>query len=253
MSGRFNDLTGKKFGKLKVIEYAYRKHSAVYWKCICDCGTEKIVVANSLNRGITTCCYYCAHKKHGLTNSRLYGVWAIMKQRCYNEKAPNFPSYGGRGITMCDEWKNDFMTFHDWAYANGYDENATKGECTIDRIDVNGNYEPSNCRWATRQEQNFNKRNTRIFEFKGKVQHLYKWAEEYNIPFSTLLYRLQSGMSMGEALTKPMQKKRSGEETKILVQSVLDDIDKGIVFSEIANKYNISVSYVRLIKNKKEN
>lgn len=256
MSGRFNNLQGKRFGKIQVIEFAYRKNNSVYWKCKCDCGNELVIVAQSLISGRTKACFSCSHTKHGLTKSRLYMVWAIIKERCYNKKAPNFFDYGGRGITMCDGWKNDFMAFHDWAMANGYKEEVLpngKNKWTIDRVDVNGNYEPTNCRWVTRQEQNFNKRNSRFLEFEGKKKHLFEWAKEYNIEFSALLYRLQCGMSIKEALTKPINKKRSKEEVKNLHSLVLNDICNGIKLLDIANKYNITVHYVRYIKQKKEN
>ena len=92
-----------------------------------------------------------------MNNKRLYCVFSNMKQRCFNKNCPDYKHYGGRGITICDEWRYDFAAFYDWAIDNGYDENAKFGECTIDRIDVNGNYEPSNCRWVSMTVQNWNR------------------------------------------------------------------------------------------------
>ena len=100
----------------------------------------------------------CFEKTRPIHNKRLYRVFSNMKQRCFNSKCPDYKHYGGRGITICDEWRYDFACFQAWAIKSGYDENAKYGECTIDRIDVNGNYEPSNCRWVSMIDQNWNKK-----------------------------------------------------------------------------------------------
>ncbi len=156
------DLTGQRFGRLTVLEQAGRdsRREATWW-CICDCGNKIQVPGYSLRRGNTQSCGCLKvdiHKVHGGYYSRLYKVWFSMKQRCYNPKSKDYKNYGGRGIIVCDEWLHDFETFRDWALQIGYDENAPFGECTIDRIDVNGNYEPCNCRWITIKEQRKNQR-----------------------------------------------------------------------------------------------
>ena len=171
------DLTGKRFGRLVVLEQAEshidkKGRKIRMWKCKCDCGNETIVRHGGLQRGTTTSCG-CFHKEivgslnrtHGLSANcgRLYPLWKSIKYRCYNKNSKSYSQYGGRGIAMCDEWKNDFLAFHDWAIANGYKEEKTdKGLniLTIDRIDVNGNYEPSNCRFVTNDVQAKNKRDT---------------------------------------------------------------------------------------------
>ena len=168
---KINDLTGKKFGKLKVIEYyGNNKYGKALWLCQCDCGKTKIIVGNSLLSKLTSSCG-CFNKemarnrkiKHNLSQGKLYKVWQGMKTRCYNKNFIYFKNYGGRGINICNEWKNDFSSFYNWAINNGYKENLT-----IDRINNDGNYEPSNCRWITRAEQNRNQRKT-----KNKIKELF--------------------------------------------------------------------------------
>lgn len=161
---KINDLTGKKFGRLKVIEYyGSNKNGRALWLCQCDCGKTKSVLGNSLLCGLTLSCG-CYNKeearkrrtKHSLSYSKLYKVWHGMKTRCYNKNFIYYCNYGGRGITICHEWLNNFETFYNWAINNGYEEGLT-----IDRINNDGNYEPNNCRWITRAEQNRNQRKTR--------------------------------------------------------------------------------------------
>ena len=154
------NIIGERFGRLVVIaESTERRNNQLCWICRCDCGkiTEPIMGGN-LRSGHTKSCG-CKKTKHGKYNTRLYQVWHGMKKRCHCKTDQAYKNYGGRGITVCDEWKNDFSSFEKWAFANGYDETAKQGECTLDRIDVNGNYEPSNCRWVDMKTQQNNRRN----------------------------------------------------------------------------------------------
>lgn len=166
--GQFIDITGKRFGQLIATErIPPASGTRSKWICKCDCGNVATVSISNLRNGHTTSCgcvivKKCkeTHTKHGGRNDRLYAVWRLMKQRCQRTETPEYKYYGGRGIAVCAEWQ-DYKAFKEWAYKSGYDENAKRGQCTIDRIDVNGNYEPSNCRWVDMKTQNNNKRNSR--------------------------------------------------------------------------------------------
>lgn len=154
------DLTGQRFGRLTVLERAENKGAYVCWKCRCDCGIEKIIAGYCLKSGKTQSCGCLqiertaeAHTTHGKYHTRLHGIWTDMKARCNNPNRKAYKDYGGRGITVCEEWHNSFETFYEWAMANGYSD-----DLTIDRIDNDKGYSPDNCRWATMADQNKNKR-----------------------------------------------------------------------------------------------
>ena len=134
---------------------------------------------------------------HGKKDTKLYKVWCGMKERCCNPKNKRYSNYGKRVITVCEEWKCDFSAFYNWALSNGYQEGLT-----IDRINNNGNYEPNNCRWVTRKEQNRNYSRNHNITYKGKTKCVTEWAEEYGIKAGTILYRLRQGKSVEEAFAK---------------------------------------------------
>lgn len=199
----FKDLTGQTFGNLYVVRRSNDIKGRVAFLCECKCGNEVTVTSRSLLSGNTRSCG-CLHKqqlsernyKHGGTHSRLYRIYRNMITRCNNPKAIEYKNYGGRGITVCDEWSSSFIAFRTWAGNNGYSDSLT-----IDRIDTNGNYEPSNCRWITLQEQGFNKTNTRYFEYKGQSKCLAEWAEIFGIKKRTLYNRVYNlGWNIEKAL-----------------------------------------------------
>lgn len=198
--GKFIDLTGQKFGRLTVVErvenYVTPKGIQMpQWKCKCDCGKEKVVRGHDLKRGNTTSCGCLRREKmfeigknsttHGHSRERLYRIWADMKSRCYNPNSIKYYIYGAEGKTVCDEWLHDFEAFYKWAMANGYADNLT-----IERIDGTKGYSPENCRWATKKEQNVNKRNNHLITYNGKTQTLSQWADELGISRAVLYMRI---------------------------------------------------------------
>ena len=160
--GAFIDRTGQKFGKLTAIKYVGKSK----WLCKCDCGNEKIIFVGHLTTEHTQSCGCLlnekrqkglCHRVHGLGKTRLYGIWKHMKQRCYNSNTCKYKDYGARGITVCDEWKNDFTKFYDWVMNNGYQD-----DLSIDRINNNKGYSPDNCRWVTSKQQANNRRKRKV-------------------------------------------------------------------------------------------
>ena len=189
--GRRVDITGQKFGRLTVISYAgNNRDNKALWNCVCECGNEVVARMDSLKSGDKQSCgclnnekraqrFIERNMKHGLRHTRLYIVWCDMRRRCNNDKAHEYKNYGGRGIRVCEEWNNDFKSFYDWSMANGYNENAERGECTIDRIDVNGDYTPGNCRFVDLMVQGGNKRNNRLITHNGEKKTQSEWARFY--------------------------------------------------------------------------
>lgn len=203
------NIIGKKFNRLTVLELFKKEQVYLFngkkngfryfYTCLCDCGKITIVAKSHLLSGHTRSCG-CISQKHLKTNTRLFRIWNGIKGRCFNKNNNKFKNYGGRGISICDEWKNDFKTFYDWAMSNGYADNLT-----IDRIDNNGNYEPSNCRWVNQKVQQNNKSNSCFIEYNGKSLTLSQWAELYGLNYSTLKSRLSYGWTIEKALLIPVR------------------------------------------------
>ena len=225
------DLTGQKFGRLTALYRLHNTKGKTKWLCICDCGDLAEVRLNSLQQGaIKSCGCYRKEttkklgkscKKHGLTGSRLYHIWRCMKIRCYNKNAPYYKNYGGRGITICDEWRNDFKVFYNWAINNGYQENLT-----IDRIDVNGNYEPNNCRFISTKEQCNNKRSNVYLTFNGKTQTISQWSDELGIDYKSLQYRKSIDyFFIRDALNRNMTLKDVATKYHIPLDKIFDEYE----------------------------
>jgi hypothetical protein len=190
---RVINLIGKTFGRLTVIERGNNDNSgSSKWICKCECGNIKEIVGTVLRDGRSNSCG-CLHKEsisnmmstHRLTNTSLYRVFRSMKERCSNPNCESYHYYGGRGINVCNEWRNDFLSFHKWAYENGY-----KKDLSIDRIDNNGNYCPENCKWSTSKEQANNKRNNILISYEGNLVSITEASRLSGIAHSTLNSRV---------------------------------------------------------------
>lgn len=205
---KLENLIGQRFGRLVVVS---RVSSDRYtkWHCKCDCGNECDVLASNLKNGHTQSCGCLQTEtrktnrlEHGYRHTRIYTVWSKIKGRCFNTKDPRYSSYGGRGIVMCDEWKDNPAAFIEWAYANGYDENAKYGETTIDRIDNNKGYSPENCRIANETVQSNNRRTNRKITYKGETHTVAEWARILDVKQSTLITGLNDGRTIEFYITK---------------------------------------------------
>lgn len=193
---KVHDLTGQRFGRWTVIEIddTPRKSRQCYWVCKCDCGRIKSVRADGLVGGTSRSCgclkretdvvNLSKNHKHKMSGTRLYQEWQGMKSRCFNRNNARWERYGGRGITVCEEWSNDFQSFRDWAVANGY-----RDDLTLDRIDNDGSYCPENCRWATQKQQSRNRRTNIDVTIGNSTRTLMEWCEIFGLEYKTVYAR----------------------------------------------------------------
>lgn len=199
---RINDLTGQRFGRLTAIEIA--SYNPIFWTCKCDCGNIAKIRPGQLRSGHAKSCGCLKkinHKKiNGESRTALYRQWVCMIKRCYDTKHQSYKFYGGRGISVCDEWRR-YEGFRDWAL-----KTKTNPEYSLERIDVNGNYSPSNCTWVTWKQQARNRRSSKMIEYKGETKCLAEWCEELNADYSLINSRLLRGWDFEKALKTPPRK-----------------------------------------------
>lgn len=210
----FKDLSNQKFGRLTAISIDHCDNGKTYWKCKCDCGKEHVVLTNRLISGNTISCgcrkeeitsrIKDLNKSHEKSQTRLYKIFQGMKARCYRETCPNYHRYGGRGIKICQEWLDDFMSFYNWAMANGY-----KTGLTIDRIDNDKGYSPNNCRWTTAEQQANNTSSTIFLTYQGNTMSASEWSKITGIRTNTITRRKRDGWSDEDCLTVSVDRKRA--------------------------------------------
>lgn len=200
-----NDITGKRFGRLVALGPVGRaRDKHVLWLYQCDCGNTHVTVG-----GIALSCGCQGKEKsvrrlktHGMSRDHLYTVWAGIVRRCTNSKTAEYPRYGGRGITLLDEWRHSFEAFRDYVLTL---QNCGEKGYTLDRINNDGNYEPDNLRFATAIEQGRNKCNNRLIKYEGKTQCLRAWEEELGFRKGTLQGRIDAGWPLEKAMTQPVR------------------------------------------------
>lgn len=259
-------VVGKKFGCYSVIKENGRKQyrNEIVFLCRCDCGNEFNLTKSQIVNEKHICCIKCRGEylkthngsyKHGDTKSQLYNVWVNMRARCYNKNNNRYSTYGAKGIKVCDEWlgENGYQNFMKWAYENGYSTEKTETghiKYTLDRIDFYGNYEPSNCRWITIQEQQNNRKDNKYITYNGETHTMAEWSRILNVPYYRLQSRMFKGMDFESAIkdcnyhdkrhTLFGEKKTLNELSQIIgcsVPVISRSIRKGITLEELYKKW----------------
>ncbi len=217
----FRDIEGMQFGRLFVRSYAGKRNGRVMWECLCECGTFKVISSGSITMGHAKSCGCLAvdakkkgqlalvkrNTRHMLSNSHEHRTWVRMRWRCTNPNCDSYPHYGGRGIRICERWS----VFENFLADVG---NAPSKTHSIDRIDVNGNYCPENCRWATPMEQCNNRRSSRFLTHDGQTKTVTEWARYLGVDKGTIFARLRLGWSVDKALMTPIDASKSCKQNK---------------------------------------
>lgn len=240
------EIVGQKFGKLTVTgittHHNYMKRVTV----VCECGTEKIVFVRNLKTGATKSCG-CINKErgrgtHGKRKHPLYIVWCRLKDRCSNPNAHSYKDYGGRGISVCEEWKISFQSFYDWAIQNCWEKGLE-----INRINNDGNYQPSNCNFVSPKENCRNRRNNVFVEYKGESKVLAEWADIYQIELRTLWARIfKYEWDLERAFNTPINE--SGNRSNLTKEQVVEIYLSRDSVKELSWKYNVTQSTISAIK-----
>lgn len=221
---KFMDLTGKTFGYLTPIKLLPKtKHGKNRWLCKCKCGKFATPITYNLTHGITLSCGCIRHDPshetytHGKSKERIYSIYLGMKKRCYNTNEKSYPRYGGKGITICAEWLNDFMSFYNWSMANGYNDSLS-----IDRIDNLKGYSPDNCRWITMADQAKNKSNNTYISHNGETKIIADWCRELNFPEGAAHQRYRNCIKQGKTPTYELIFFNGNRSCKKLYQYSID-------------------------------
>lgn len=247
-----NNLINKEFGMLKVVALDENKtleKGKAYWICECQCGNVITFRGDNLTKKKDCGCISKLEKakrltKHGMTNTRIHRIWLGMIKRCTIKSASGYKNYGGRGITVCDEWLNDFMNFYNWSIENGYND-----KLTIERKDVNGNYKPDNCKWATIKEQENNKRNTRYVTIDNQTHSLSKWSDISGISYTVLNERYENNKINKDEFLKPNDRcKIHVNYNDKLVNLKELSIMTGITYDTLHERYNNGLRDEQLIR-----
>ncbi len=235
------DLQGRKFGRLTVLAVGGRKHRQLLWRCLCDCGNDTSVTGQLLREGLTRSCG-CLQREvttarsqtHGLRSSKEYGVWWTMLHRCVDPKSKSYRNYGGRGIKVCERWR-DFAAFYEDMGPRPSDQHS------IERRENDGDYEADNCFWATKAEQVANKRNTHLITVNGETKHLAEWARLLEATPAAILYRLKRGWTPEQAVTEPIPERPNSKLTAEQAAEIKAKYQPRKVSAErLAKEYSVS-------------
>lgn len=255
MGRKVIDLTGKRNGFLTIQKYLRTEKRGAVWSVLCDCGNQFETLSTVFQKGKRIHCGpgckarfpdrdpLSLNSHHGESRTRLHIIWTGMKQRCSDGAHPSRKYYYDRGIQVCEEWFESYIVFREWALANGYAD-----DLTLDRKDVNGDYTPDNCRWATPVQQARNKTNSILLEFNGVTKHIHDWAEELGLSRHTLIQRYKKGKSVEDIFTKTRINRKHPVEIDGVTKSLRDwSNDLNIPYPRLFRLYNNGIRGTDLI------
>lgn len=236
---------GEKIGKLTPLKYwGKNKRGQKKWLFKCDCGRESIGALCNISENYVNCCIICSRRKHMSADGdtmktskywRLYKIWESMRSRCNNKNNPRYPTWGGRGIKVCQKWNDNYRDFKEWALKNGYDYNLTRTEQSLDRIDVDGDYCPENCRWINAEQQASNRRNNIIVEYKSKKYTMTQLAKKFNIKTPYVIKRRWEKGLRDEELVTPAKQELfvEGKYLTVMELSKKYGVDSSVIWARI--------------------